>query len=104
MTVRELHERKLKRRFDMQEVAPNPYSLECLSKGIARELEFLGSGSKDLDTVLYYGIYSSLSKKFVFGIKEEIPGMAVKKLFRRIGNDARKWRFSVRIIEEADYE
>lgn len=43
-----------------------------------------------------YGIYSTVSKRFVFGIQEPSKKKAWEALFSKIGNDARKWRFEVR--------
>lgn len=45
-----------------------------------------------------YGIYSSVSRKFVFGIKEPSKTKAWKALEKRIGNDSRKWRFEAKKI------
>lgn len=46
-----------------------------------------------------YGIYSTVSKKFVFGIQEPSKTKANKKLFARIGKDAYKYRFEVRKLK-----
>lgn len=46
-----------------------------------------------------YGIYSTRSKKFCFGIDEPSKSKAWKALFKRIGKDAYKWRFEVRKIK-----
>ncbi|WP_258729676.1 hypothetical protein [Bacillus atrophaeus] len=46
-----------------------------------------------------YGIYSTWSKKFCFGIDEPSKSKAWKALFNRIGKDAYKWRFEVRKIK-----
>lgn len=43
-----------------------------------------------------WGIYNTVAKRFQFGICEDIPCLAEKKLFAKIGSDARKWRFEVR--------
>ena len=45
-----------------------------------------------------YGIYNRAKKEFQFGIKESSKKKAMQKLFDKIGNDARKWRFEVREI------
>lgn len=47
-----------------------------------------------------YGIYNTVTKEFQFGIKEPSKRKAWKKLFEKIGNDARKWRFVVKEIKE----
>lgn len=46
-----------------------------------------------------YGIYNTRTKEFQFGIKEPSKNKARQKLFNKIGNDARKWRFEVREIK-----
>lgn len=43
-----------------------------------------------------YGIYNKSTKKFVFGICEDTPMLAEARLFQKIGDDARKWRFEAR--------
>ncbi|NOW84303.1 hypothetical protein B0H39_002184 [Clostridium beijerinckii] len=45
-----------------------------------------------------YGIYNTYAKAFQFGICEETKNKARKKLFKKIGKDAYKWRFEVRKI------
>lgn len=47
-----------------------------------------------------YGIYNTSKKEFQFGIKEPSKRKAWQRLFDKIGNDARKWRFEVRVIGE----
>lgn len=46
-----------------------------------------------------YGIYNTRTKSFQFGIKEPSKTKAFQKLFEKIGDDARKWRFEVREIK-----
>ncbi len=43
-----------------------------------------------------YGIWNNVTKKFVFGIKEDTPMLAEARLFQKIGDDARKCRFEVK--------
>ena len=45
-----------------------------------------------------YGIYNTVKKEFQFGIKEPSKTKAWNKLFEKIGNDDRKWRFEVKEI------
>ena len=45
-----------------------------------------------------YGIYNIMKKEFQFGIREPSKTKAWNKLFQKIGNDARKWRFEVKEI------
>lgn len=47
-----------------------------------------------------YGIYNKRMKCFQFGIKEPSKNKARQRLFDKIGDDARKWRFEVREIKE----
>ena len=47
-----------------------------------------------------YGIWNSATKKFIFGIKEDTPMLAEARLFQKIGDDARKWRFQTKIIND----
>lgn len=46
-----------------------------------------------------FGMYSTVSKKFVFGIQEPSKSKAYKQLFDRIGKDAYKYRFEVRKLK-----
>lgn len=43
-----------------------------------------------------WGIWNSIKKEFQFGIAEDTPGKAKKRLFQKIGKDAYKWRFEVK--------
>ena len=47
-----------------------------------------------------YGIWSNATKKFVFGIKEDTPMLAEARLFQKIGDDARKYKFQVKRRED----
>lgn len=47
-----------------------------------------------------YGVYNKQKKEFQFGIKEPSKKKARQKLFDKIGNDARKWRFEIREIKQ----
>lgn len=47
-----------------------------------------------------YGIYNTRAKKFQFGIRETTKGKAIRKLFEKIGQDARKWRFEARKLPD----
>lgn len=40
-----------------------------------------------------YGIYNTRKKCFQFGIVEDSPCLAEARLFYKIGQDARRWRF-----------
>ena len=45
-----------------------------------------------------YGIWNSSRKQFQFDICEDTPMLAEARLFQKIGDDARKWRFVVKRI------
>lgn len=45
-----------------------------------------------------YGIWNKSRKEFQFGICEDTPMLAEARLFQKIGEDAKKWRFEVREI------
>ena len=47
----------------------------------------------------HYGIYNTKAKEFQFGINEPSKNKSRQKLFDKIGNDARKYRFEVREIK-----
>ena len=47
-----------------------------------------------------YGIYNKQKKEFQFGICEDTPMLAEARLFQKIGEDAKKWRFEVREVRE----
>lgn len=50
------------------------------------------------EEVPLYGVWNGMQKRFVFGIKETSPRRAEKALFRRIGKDAYRWRYSIKAI------
>ena len=45
-----------------------------------------------------YGVWNTMTKRFVFGIAEETKGRASRALFHKIGRKAYKWRYEVRKI------
>ncbi len=47
-----------------------------------------------------YGIYNTMKKEFQFWICEVTKKQAEKKLFEKIGKDAYKWRFEVKMLPE----
>ncbi|MED3650633.1 hypothetical protein [Heyndrickxia sporothermodurans] len=49
-----------------------------------------------------FGIWSDVSKQFVFGIQEPSKTKAWKSLYKKIDNDARKWRWRVKPIRQRD--
>lgn len=46
-----------------------------------------------------YGIWNSNKKEFQFDICEDTPALAEARLFQKIGQDARKWRFEARRLQ-----
>lgn len=47
-----------------------------------------------------WGIYNVTQKKFQFGIHEDTPMLAVARLYQKLGDDAKKWRFEPRMLPE----
>lgn len=47
-----------------------------------------------------FGIWNDVQKRFVFGINEESANRARHELQRKIGKDAYKWRYEVRVIPQ----
>ena len=47
-----------------------------------------------------YGIWNKNKKQFQFGICEDTPMLAEARLFQKIGEDAKKWKFEVREVTE----
>ena len=45
-----------------------------------------------------FGIYNTVKKEFQFDIYEDTPMLAEARLFQKIGNDARKWKFEPRKV------
>ena len=45
-----------------------------------------------------YGIWNKQKKEFQFGICEDTPMLVEARLFQKIGEDAKKWKFEVREI------
>ena len=47
-----------------------------------------------------WGIWNRKKRKFQFGICEDTPMLAEARLFQKIGDNARKWRFVARQLPE----
>lgn len=47
-----------------------------------------------------FGIYSAVSKQFMFGICEDTPMLAMARLYQRIGADAKDKRYEPRMLPE----
>lgn len=45
-----------------------------------------------------YGIWNSVKKEFQFGIVEDTPMLAVARLYQKIGDNAKKYRFEAKEI------
>lgn len=45
-----------------------------------------------------YGIYNANKQCYQFDIAEDTPMLAQARLYQKIGDDARKWRFEIRAI------
>lgn len=50
-----------------------------------------------------WGIWNTSTKQFQFGICEETPMLAQARLFQKIGQDAKKWKFEVRQLPKCIY-
>lgn len=48
-----------------------------------------------------YGIWNSTRKCWQFDICEDTPMLARARLFQKIGDDARKWRFETKALPES---
>lgn len=48
-----------------------------------------------------YGIWNDVKKEFQFGICEDTPMMAEARLYQKLGDDARKWRFQPRMLPDS---
>lgn len=49
-----------------------------------------------------YGVWNTVRKKFQFGICEDTPMLADARLFQRIGDNARKYRFEIRRLPKGE--
>lgn len=47
-----------------------------------------------------YGIWNVSAKCFQFGICEDTPMLAEARLYQKIGDDAKKWRFEPRMLPD----
>lgn len=48
-----------------------------------------------------YGIWNVTQKCFQFNICEDTPMLAEARLYQKIGDDARKWRFEPRMLPDS---
>lgn len=49
-----------------------------------------------------YGVWNCTKKEFQFGICEDTPMLAQARLFQKIGDDARKWRFAIKALPKKE--
>lgn len=47
-----------------------------------------------------WGIWNTMKKEFQFDISEDTPMLAQARLYQKIGDDARKYRFEVKQLPE----
>ena len=47
-----------------------------------------------------FGIYNGVTKQFQFNISEDTPMLAMARLYQKIGDDAKKYRFEPRMLPE----
>ena len=47
-----------------------------------------------------FGIYNGAAKQFQFGISEDTPMLAMARLYQKIGDDAKKYRFEPKMLPE----
>lgn len=49
-----------------------------------------------------YGIWNVSAKCFQFGVCEDTPMLAVARLYQKIGDDAKQWRFEPRMLPDKE--
>ena len=59
-----------------------------------RETYYMGDGHSK------YGIWDTVTKRFILRISEDTPMLAEARLFQKIGEDARRWRYKVKEVAE----
>jgi len=94
--------RQIWKRQDPEEIENFIYKL---SKATPEQLEASLRRLKDSEkepskNTGMYGIWSAVSKQFVFGIQEPTKKLAFKQLIRKIGKDSFKYRFSAKRIKD----
>ena len=95
MLLSEKRKNKIKRLEKIITTDTSEYNRDCATKGLERELLLLSS-TKEHDRIIFYGVWSRISKKFCFGIKADSKNCAYKKLYSIIGKDAYKWRWEIK--------
>ena len=50
-----------------------------------------------------WGIYNTKAKEFQFRVCEDTPMLAEARLFQKIGDDARKYRFEARMLPKSEW-
>lgn len=94
--------RQIWKRQDPEEIENFIYKL---SKATPEQLEaslrrLRGSKKETSKNTGMYGIWSAVSKQFVFGIQEPTKKLAFEQLIRKIGKDSFKYRFSAKRIKD----
>lgn len=51
-----------------------------------------------------WGIWNTVQHSFQFGISEDTPMLAMARLYQKIGDDARKYRFDPRPLPKKFFE
>lgn len=95
----EMEQEKQKRKQEQRLAAKAERKKELAELAKAGKQENNLTTKKIPDDVKLYGIFSTVSKKYCFGIQEPSKSKAMKALFKRIGKDAHKYRFETRRIK-----
>lgn len=96
--------RQMWRRQDQEEIENFIYKL---SKATPEQLEMSlrrlrGPKKPVAKNTGMYGIWSAVSRQFIYGIQEPTRNLAKEKLIWMIGKDSRKYRFTVKQIKDCE--
>lgn len=96
--------RQIWKRQDLEEIENFIYKL---SKATPEQLEaslrrLRGTPKEKTPLTGMWGMWSAVSKQFVFGIQEQSKTAARRELHNRIGNDAYKYRFQAKKIRDCE--
>lgn len=72
------------------------YSIRVIPENLVEELQ----AHTTKKTGPKYGIWNDVRKEYQFGIAEDSTGLALAHLIQKIGDNARKYRFSARRIPD----
>lgn len=99
----------------MSDTFPEPTLLELAAQYLNTTPDHLREwtqaeqdGRRGMRRAIYYrglpgvkwGMYNTVKHCFQFGICEDTPMLAEARLFQKIGDDARKWRFEPRQLPQ----